>query len=123
MCTAALLQPLLALLHATAQRHKAATVAPAPLLCLDSRLQARLCLRSLASISVAGLQAPAGLDAQLSASRLGMPRGDSAADRMSTLGTSLAGGPSLFGGDTPNQWVIEFKDLVSALLLPQATRQ
>ena len=74
-------------------------------------------------LCVAGLQAPAWQDIQLSASRLGMPRGDSAADRMSTLGTSLAGGPSLFGGDTPNQWVIEFKDLVSALLLPPATRQ
>ena len=95
----------------------------APLLCLDSCLQARLCLRPPASISVAGLQALAGLDIQLSASRLGMPRGDSAADRMSTVGTSLAGGPSLFGGDHPNQWVIEFKDLVSAWLPPQATRQ
>ena len=101
----------------------AAAVTAAPLLCLDSCLQACLCLRPAASISVAGLQAPAGLDIQLSASRLGMPRGDSAADRMSTLGTSLAGGPSLFGGDTPNQWVIEFKDLVSALLLPRAIGQ
>ena len=70
---------------------------------------------------MADLQASARLDMQLTASRLGMPRGDSAAERMSTLGTSLAGGPSLFGGDTPNQWVIEFKDLVRALLLPQAT--